>query len=336
MYNMSLSNKVKKWVDNKVITKQQGEKILSFERKNNNKFFWKTAYIIAGFFIGLGICLIISSNWWRVPPFVKLGGDFIIFASFIYMLYKSIINKDTFKKELFIILSYLMTGTTIGLIAQIYHLNGSWFSFSLTWSLLTIPFILYSCSRLTNYYWMFLLSSSLLNTKWFQDFFDYLEEYFYAVVLTTIGLSLLSYIAKLLDKRYRKFTLIPSAFAQIAMLSAYFITLFLGGYWGFSHFISNDYSFSNDTPSYIKLLANIFIYGFLAVRMFIAVKKQDITSFKRNAFLIETYAFIYFALRYYDLLSSGIGFIIGGLLILLFIYILKKTLTSVKKLEIFK
>lgn len=329
MYNMSLSNKVKKWVDNKVITKQQGEKILSFERKNNNKFFWKTAYIIAGFFIGLGICLIVGSNWWRLPTFVKLGGDFIIFASFIYMLYKSIINKDIFKKELFIILSYLMTGTTIGLIAQIYHLNGNWFSFTLTWSLLTIPFILYSRSRLTNYYWMFLLSSSLLNTKWIDDFFDYLGEYFYAVVLTTIGLSLLSYIAKLLDKRYRKFTLIPSAFAQIAMLSAYFITLFLGGYWGLVGPLTN-------TPSYIKFLANIFIYGFLAVRMVIAVKKQDITSFKLNTILIETYAFIYFALRYYDLLSSGIGFVIGGLLILLFIYILKKTLTSVKKLEIFK
>ena len=326
---MNLQNKVKKWVDNKVITKQQGEKILSFELKNNNKFFWKTTYLIAGFFIGLGICLIVASNWWRVPPFVKLGGDFIILASFIYMLYKSIINKDTFKKEFFIILSGLMTGATIGLIGQIYHLNGSWFSFTLIWSLLSLPFILYSRSRLTNYYWSFLLFSSLFDTEWMHNFFDYLDDYFYAVVLTTIGLSLLSYIAKFLDKIYGKFTLIPGAFAKISILSAYFVVLFLGGYRGLAGPLT-------DTPSYIKLLANIFIYAFLAIRMFVAVKKQDIKSFKYNAIIMEVYAFIYFVSRNYDLLTSGIGFIIGGLLILLFIYVLKKTLTGIKKLEIFK
>ncbi len=327
---MNLSNKVKKWVDNKVITKQQGEKILSFERKSNNNFFLKTTYIIAGFFIGLGICMMIVSNIDRVSTSVKLIGDFAIFAYFIYMLYKSIINKNTFKKELFIILSSLMTGATIGLIAQVYNLSGTWFSFTLTWSLLIFPFILYSRSLLTNYYWLLFLLSSLFDTQLIRDFFDYLEDHFYAVVLTTIGLSLLSYIAKLLDERYKKFTLIPGAFAKITMLSAYFITLFLGSYWALANTFSNNVSF------FVKMLANIFIYGFLAIQMLIAVKKQDIASFKLNAILIETYTFIYFVSNNYHILTSGIGFVIGGLLILLFIYMLKKTLTKVKKMEVFK
>ncbi|HCU59091.1 MAG TPA: hypothetical protein DIC64_03830, partial [Alphaproteobacteria bacterium] len=68
---MSLQNKLSIWVQNALITEDQKQKIFAFEKENNNGFAIKTAFIIAGLFIGLGICLIVASNWQFFPSWFK-------------------------------------------------------------------------------------------------------------------------------------------------------------------------------------------------------------------------------------------------------------------------
>ena len=90
---MSLKNKLNTWVQRSLITKEQQEKILTFERNNNSGFVAKTALVIAGLFIGLGICLIVAANWDVLPTLYKFTLDFAAFGSFLYGVYYSHQNK---------------------------------------------------------------------------------------------------------------------------------------------------------------------------------------------------------------------------------------------------
>ena len=113
---MSLTKKVNTWVEQRIITTEQKEKILAFENKKGNNTFWNTAFIIAGILIGLGVCLLIAANWSVLPAAVKLIGDFALLGALIYGIYWSIQTQHKGLKELFTILSFLLIGGTIGLV----------------------------------------------------------------------------------------------------------------------------------------------------------------------------------------------------------------------------
>ena len=58
-------------------------------------------------------------------------------------------------------------------------------------------------------------------------------------------------------------------------------------------------------------------------------------SFIRNTHLLELYILFLFVTRYGNLFMSGVGFIVGGLLLLGVLYLLKKTSKYIKTLEVF-
>ena len=133
-------------------------------------------------------------------------------------------------------------------------------------------------------------------------------------------LSLLSYAGKKLDESTNKYTLLPKAFQSFSMLVAY-VLVFSTCFW------------YND--GIISLLAYIIAFLFFGVRMFMAVKTQDMISFKRNAIAVEVYIFLIFVSRFENLLLSGFGFILAGLAVLALIYSLRKTSKYIKTMEVF-
>ena len=326
---MSLANKAAAWVENQIITPEQRDKILSFEKSKGNNVFWKTAFIIAGLLIGLGICLLIAANWDNLSNTVKLIGDFIILGAFSYYTYYFWTNKKRGLTELFAMLSFLMIGGSIGLISQIYQLQGGWERFALAWCLLSLPFIFISRVLFFNIVWGLLLITSV--------HFDILEKvwrfslkYFtWKTPLTLVGFILLSFLFMKLDTIVNKHTLLAKAAEKISMWIAYYITFHVGIVWGlkwcfFCH------------PKESQMLAYLFVFAFLAFRMFWAMKGQNISSFKRNAILAEIYIFFIFISRIKNLWTSGIGFISAGLLVLFLIYVLRKTTKYIKDMEVFK
>ena len=52
---MSLTSKTTAWVQQGIISIQQQQDILAFERTHANKTFWNTAFIFSGVLIGLGV-----------------------------------------------------------------------------------------------------------------------------------------------------------------------------------------------------------------------------------------------------------------------------------------
>lgn len=323
---MKTSDKLQKWVEKDLITKEQAQKILLFENSRNSNIVWKWMYGIAGLFIGLGIILIIGANWNAIPPSFKLVGDFTLWGVVLYQTYLSLINKKDKIKELFLILSFLFVGATIGMIGQIFNLSGGWHSFALAWSVLGLPFVLYSRLLSFNFCWLCLFFS-LFNLGWLEFFLDYINTHIDGIMMSVILLSLLSYAGKKLDEEIHHLTLLPRAFQNLAKIMSYAI-IFLGSFvrqtWFFLYF--------SDVSS---LFVYIFAFAFFAVQMLIAVKMQNMISFKRNAIAVEIYIFLIFANRFGNLLLSGFGFLLGGLAVLGLVYALKKTSKYIKKMEVF-
>lgn len=326
---MSLSNKTAAWVENQIITQEQRDKILSFERSKSNNIFWKTAFFIAGLLIGLGICLIIAANWDDLSDTVKLIGDFIILGTFSYYTYHFWANKKRGLTELFVILSFLMVGGSIGLISQIYQLQGGWERFALAWCLLSLPFIFVSRILFFNIVWGLLLITSV-DFDLLENIHRFcLKHFTWNTPIVLIGFYLISFLFMRIDSIVNKYTLLAKAVEKISMWIAYYITFYVGLAWGLKWFHSN-------TGLTKQLLAYLFVFAFLGIRMFIAMTKQNISSFKRNAILAEIYIFLIFINRINNLWTSGIGFISAGLLVLILIYVLRKTTKYIKTMEVFE
>ena len=324
---MSLSNKLARWKEQQFITQEQCDKILTFERTHSNRMFGYGAFIFAGLLIGLGICLIVAANWDVLGPVVKLTGDFMLLGAVTAAAYWSICHQRNGLKELFCIVAFLLIGASIGLVAQIFQLDGGWKSFALFWALLGLPFAWMSRGLFFTMGWWFLLLSGIPN-KWLWDWFSHVTKHFDGVCVALIaGLWLLSCIGKLFDEKYNIYTHLAAAFEKVMMWLCYTAVITVAGRWGLSHW---------ENTAWHTWLAHFLVFGFLGLRMYGAAQIQSLSSFKRNAILAEVYLFCIFASRFGDLLTSGIGFIIGGLLVLIFIYILRKTSRYIKNMETFK
>ncbi len=324
---MKISHKLQKLVDQGLITQKQAEKIMVSEQAKHSNLAWKLMYWIAGLFIGLGFVLLIGSNWRSIPAPIKLLGDFTIWAGILYGTYWSVVNKKENFKELFLTLSFLFVGATIGLIAQIFHLSGGWHSFATTWSLLSVVFVLFSRLMTLNIVWLLLF----LGTIDFSFWLDIIEPFIrrgalMAVIAGTILLGLLSYAGIQLYKALEKAIVLPKAFAWLSSFYMYLIAIIGGAVLGFE---------SSGFLGHSPFWANVFVFVFLGIRLLLAVQKKNIKSFVDNTHLVELYILFLFFTRFGNLFKSGVGFIFAGCILLVSLYVLKKTSKYIKSMEIF-
>ena len=317
---MSLAKKTTSWVKEGFITQEQQQNILSFERKHSNHFFWNAAFIIAGSLIGLGICLLIAANWKVLPNAVKLVGDFILLGGFFYAAYWSIQNKRSGLRELFLILSFVGIAATIGLIGQIFQLSGGWQKFAWGWVLLSSPFVFVSRNKWLGMVWFGSLVSALPEV-WLETISDWTWHFSLNSVLFYALVYIFHLLALKWDERIHQHCIMAEAIALFLIWSTYFYIFFTAVDWTLHHH---------------NFWAYLLVFGFFAMRMYTAMRQQNLVSFKRNAILTEIYIFLIFACRMHNLWLSGLGFIGGGLLILLLIWALRKTTHYIKQMDTFK
>lgn len=324
---MKMSDKLQQLVAQGLISQEQAEKIMLSEQATHSGLAWKLMYWIASLLIGLGIILIIGSNWAAIPAAVKLIGDFAIWAGILYGTYWSIINKKERIKELFLTLSFLFVAATIGLIAQIFNLSGGWHSFATAWALLSFVFVVFSRIIVLNMIWLWLFFS-ILNLEFLARFLEPLlrKGPITALITGTVLCAMLSYAGNQLYKAINKLIVLPKAFAIYFLIGMYFVAVFGGAILGFEH---------SKYLGHSPFLANVFVFVFLGIRLLLAVHNKNMKSFIRNTHLLELYILFLFVTRYGNLFMSGVGFIVGGLLLLGVLYLLKKTSKYIKTLEVF-
>lgn len=309
-----------------LITSQQIENIISYYQTNSdNSKLWKRLSIIAALLIALGIILVISANWAAIPNFIKIAVNFILFLVLIYADYYFITKNKKNLSEFFLVMSFFMIAGTIGLIAQVYNLDGGWFSFARFWMFLAIPFVLLSKTFLINILWLLLLFNSFPESFYnrLHDIYSYFvstllpfsKAYNISIfcILLYLLLEILQYFGKdIYIKLDRKFV-IAKAFSILAQLTKYWTLLAI--------------AFQRNT------IDIVFIFCLLAYKMYKYYKSRKEKVFRNYAILTEIYIIYLFVSAYGNLLLTGIGFIVGGIVLLVSIYTLKIVLSYIKDLE---
>lgn len=329
---MTLSKKLQKLVDQKLITLEQAQKIMATEQNKHTTFIWQLMYALAGFLIGAGALLLVGSNWDSITPSAKLTGNFAIWMCVLYGLYRAVAEHKKTQQELFLMLSFLGIAVTIGLVGQLFNLNGSWDTFSLVWGILGLVYVLPSNLMVLNVFWLLIMLSHIWDLMYL-DYWQYVwlymfehnpEGLFIAVILL---LSLLVYAGNQLYLAAREKILLPKAFAALCRFEMYMIVVTTVLICNISHTYISEYMH--------PWRMNTLVFLFLGARLGLAVFYKDIKSFVRNCILLEFVVVYIFLTAYYDLFSRGMGLIIGGFLVLGVLYSVKNTSKYIKKLEMF-
>ncbi len=111
--------------------------------------------------IGIGVISLIAANWQAIPDGVKLGGDLLLMALVALGILR--LPDDGFWRDAAILFFQLLGLASIGLISQVYHLDGALWSALGYWSVMMLPTTLYARGRWSAELWsgLFLLAVGL-------------------------------------------------------------------------------------------------------------------------------------------------------------------------------
>ncbi len=152
-----LEKKLLNWLDQGLISQEQLTAINQYEQstggKDNSHWWLYSLLILGSSIIGLGIISLIAANWANIPDLVKLGtaiGLLSILAVAILWQEKA---KTGYLYNALITLFIILCLATIGLIAQVFHLSGSWYNALLFWSTITLPVVLFARQLFPYFFW---------------------------------------------------------------------------------------------------------------------------------------------------------------------------------------
>ena len=173
-----LGTKIQTWVSQGLISEQQADKILTHEKnKPRSSWFMVGLLSLGAFTTGLGVISLIAANWREIPDVMKIGVDFLALSMIAYGVLWAF---DAKKKALFegvLLLFIIGCMATIGLIAQIFHSNGTLEQALLFWSLIALPAVLAANAILVPLIWsgvfasvtFYIIERSTLFEKMFHD-----------------------------------------------------------------------------------------------------------------------------------------------------------------------
>ncbi len=150
------------WANAGIITPEQGEKIIHFEREQPaaSWFLWG----LSGLGISVlmtGVISIIAANWDLLSAQLKLVFYFIsLFILGVFVIKQSKEAPLVFQVLINAFILFLLAG--IGLISQTYHLTGEPYGALFFWLALSLPLALFAQNRLTHNLWFAGLAGGIL------------------------------------------------------------------------------------------------------------------------------------------------------------------------------
>ncbi|WP_016752329.1 DUF2157 domain-containing protein [Leptospira kirschneri] len=192
---MRLEQKLKRWVGAGLIASEQSEAILNFEENRKSPYLYYSFLILGVVIIGIGVIAIITANWEEIHDLVKLG-----FGLTVLVL---VAGLGFWKREnlnlltVFIVLySILMLGM-IGLISQVYNLEGEYYQAAMLWCILSCLFLIATDSKTFLHLWI--LGFQIFMVGWIQEDPEHLgqnqsywTQYLYYSLIGFTGLWLAS------------------------------------------------------------------------------------------------------------------------------------------------
>lgn len=221
------------------------------------------ALLVGGLLIGVGTCLVVASNWDRIPAFIKLVCDFSILGGLGYGVFSSIKRDKPQIKELLITILFLMIGASIGLIVQIFNMSGGWTNYALAWAVLSLPFVAISRLVPLNIVWL-ILFFSMFRFRILKSILEFSSKHVIGFPLVTLFFVALSYFGRKLDKKIGKYILLPGIISKFSLPVSYLVVITGGVYWGFFN--------GSESLSFSSLFMHLLVFVFLIGHMYVAAK----------------------------------------------------------------
>ncbi|SFV87980.1 hypothetical protein MNB_SUP05-SYMBIONT-5-130 [hydrothermal vent metagenome] len=190
MKSSFIALEAKKWVSEKLIDASQARKIcnkygVDFDNPKQKTKGYNTLITLGYLFIGIALIILISENWEEIPRMLKTS---VLITTTLGINIVALLKykTDRSKANTLFFLGGLIYGTSIILIAQIYHLgehmpDGIWW-----WAIGLLPFALLSKS---NYLMAlpFILGSIWFTMEW-SEFDNYKISYLLFIILSIYSL----------------------------------------------------------------------------------------------------------------------------------------------------
>lgn len=145
---MSLSKKIKGWVDQNLLTATQAEKILQFETTHHGDKTLRSVLLLGCIVVAIGLVAVIAANWDAIPPLTKLTVDFILLGSVAFLLYQFYHKENALLFDGLLAFYIIFVLASIGLISQIYQMGGNWIDAVKLWFFIILPASLFTRSQL--------------------------------------------------------------------------------------------------------------------------------------------------------------------------------------------
>lgn len=375
---MNLTKKITQWQQADLLSAAQAQAILDYENRSQKPVLMYSFLFLSAFCIGLGIISLISANWQIIPPSLKLAADFVLLALIARGIWVSACRCKPLLREGLNILYALLILASIGLIAQIYHLQPYGLQAYLLWAILTFPVVLTCKKAALPLIWLPIFMVSAFDTmsdwRWFSRVIDIFEGAF-PFAFSILCLLIYSVIYRLLNtflqEKVKAFTYAMKVWMVIAIswqvlimdfgagdtlgiLTAFhgsradisslpvfvFLAAAVVGFGIFSYklnysrlltsVISSLLIFSyvylflpenKDIASLWGFLLTMTVLGWLVVY---ALIKSRSKLMNLATALMAFRIFVVYLQVFGSLLSTGIGLIVSGVVLLLIIYVWRK------------
>ena len=163
-----LKNKLKKWLSKGLITPAQEKAILKYEKNSGINSLWSLYgfLLVSACSISFGIAALIAANWHFIPVYAKLTGYFVFLSGTAFLALKiKIKNKSALWFEILVVVFMILCQVGIGLIAQIYHLEGESYQALFLWTFITSGLMMSSSKKFTINLWLIGLYIALISWK---------------------------------------------------------------------------------------------------------------------------------------------------------------------------
>ncbi|MCM2343148.1 MAG: DUF2157 domain-containing protein [Alphaproteobacteria bacterium] len=139
----SLIRKCKRWQEHSLISEDQVQAILAFEKQRKAGKLVRDLTNVAIFAIFLGVVSLVAANWVAIPDDLKLIGHFILNLLVVWFLLRIDQQQHPVRRDSCLLLLFGLFLTFIALIGQTYQLHGDLHTTLLFWLAICTPFIWY-------------------------------------------------------------------------------------------------------------------------------------------------------------------------------------------------
>lgn len=139
----SLKGKCKRWQESGLLSQDQAEAILAFERQRKSGKLVRDLTNVGIFAIFLGVASLVASNWSSIPDSLKLIGHFILNFLVVWFMLRIDEQRHPIRRDACVLLLFGLFLTFIALVGQTYQLHGDLHTTLLFWLAVCTPFVWY-------------------------------------------------------------------------------------------------------------------------------------------------------------------------------------------------